>query len=164
MKQNKHHALREQAESWADKVAVYWHGQSYDVSIWWTTERRRRRPDGGQAKMRAETAEKNKSRSQRGGGFSLNLYLPGVSKWSGVISHDMSRHIVISYFEVFHLMRYHKIRYIEILYYPYPEFLGLISRYRMPLKYFSIPKTIFCPLRCSKFGAPESWRNGYLEV
>ena len=95
---------------------------------------------------------------------SLNLYLPGVPKWSGVISHDMSRYIVMSYFEVFYIMRYHKIRYIEILYYPYPEFLGLISRYRTPSKYFSIPNTIFCPVRCSKFGAPESWRNGYLEV
>ena len=37
-------------------------------------------------------------------------------------------------------MRYHKIRYIEILY-PYLEFLGLISKYRIPSKYFSIPNT-----------------------
>ena len=38
-----------------------------------------------------------KDRPQRGGGFSLNLYayLPGVSRWSGVISHDISRYIVI---------------------------------------------------------------------
>ena len=27
-----------------------------------------------------DKAEKNKSRPQRGGGFSLNLYLPGVSR------------------------------------------------------------------------------------
>ena len=80
--------LRELAESWRDKVAVcWWYGQSYDMSSWWTTEERQKKPDGRHAKMRAETAEKNKSRPQRGGGFSLNLYLPGVSRWFGVISH-----------------------------------------------------------------------------
>ena len=67
-----------------------------------------------------------------------------------MISHHISRYIyrdIIS-----HIMRYHKIRYIEILVsYPYPEILGLISRYRIPSKYSSIPKTIFCP----PLGAPS---------
>ena len=48
MKQDKR-ALREQAESWGDKVAVcWWYGQSYDdVSSCWTIEGRQKRPDGG---------------------------------------------------------------------------------------------------------------------
>ena len=59
MKQKQSHMLREQAESWGDEVAVCWlYGQSYDVSIWWTTEERRERPDGGQDKVRAETKPK----------------------------------------------------------------------------------------------------------
>ena len=48
------------------------------------------------------------------------------------------------------IVRYHKIRYIKILY-PYPEFLELISRYRIPSKYSSIPNIFFCPL----LGAPS---------
>ena len=65
--------------------------------------------------MRAETAENNKSRPQRGGGFSLNLYLPGVSRWSGVISHDISRYIVISYSISCDVTRYDISRYCIIL-------------------------------------------------
>ena len=34
MKQKQKHMLREQEESWGDKVAVFWwYGQSYDVFI-----------------------------------------------------------------------------------------------------------------------------------
>ena len=55
---NKHYALREQAESQGDKVAVCWYGQSYDVSSWWTTKWRRKMLDAGQAKIRAETKPK----------------------------------------------------------------------------------------------------------
>ena len=40
--------------------------------------RRRTSQDEGRYK-----AEKNKSRPRRGGGFSSNLYLPGVSRWTG---------------------------------------------------------------------------------
>ena len=84
----------------------------YDVSCWWTTEGRRKRPDGGQAQDEGrDKAEKNKSRQQRGGGFSLNLYLPGISRWSGVISHDLSWYIVISYPISCHITRYDISRY-----------------------------------------------------
>ena len=58
------YALREQAKSRGDKVAVCWYGQSYDVSSLWTTKGRRKNPDGGQAKMRAETKPK-KTREDR---------------------------------------------------------------------------------------------------
>ena len=147
MKQNKH-ALREQAEAWGDKFAVcWWYGQSYDVSSWWTIERRRRRPDGGQAKMRAETAENNKSRPQRGGGFSLNLYLPGVSRWSGVISHDISRYIVISYSISCDVTRYDISRYCIILIPNFWDWYRDIARRRNISRY----RTLFF----AQLGAPS---------
>ena len=129
--------------------SVVWCVQLVDNRNTTKNARRKTSKDEGRDK-----AEKNKTRPQRGDGFLLNLYLPGISRWSRVISHDLlSRYIVISY-EVSHIMRYHKIWYIEILY-PYPEFLGLISRYRIPWKYFSIPNTLFCPVKCTKFGEPR---------
>ena len=76
-----------------------------------------------------------------------------------MISHDMSRYRHI----ISHIMRYHKIQYIEILY-PYPVFLELISGYLIPPKNFSIPDTIFCPVRCTKFGGPREQKKGYLAV
>ena len=139
MKQKQTYMLREQTESRRDKVAVcWWNGQSYDVSIWWTTEARRERPDGRQAKMRADTKPK-KTREDRNEvvGFhwiGICLVFRGNPVW-----YRVAIYIVISY-EVSHIMRYHKIRYIEIAY-PYSEFLGLISKYRIPSKYFSIPNT-----------------------
>ena len=42
-----------------------------------TTKKARRRISQDEGRDRAE---KNKSRPQRGGGFSLNLHLPGVSR------------------------------------------------------------------------------------
>ena len=111
MKQNKH-ALREQAEAWGDKFAVcWWYGQSYDVSRWWTTERRQKCQTEDKPRWGQRQAEKNKSRPQRGGGFSLNLYLPGVSRWSGVIPHGISRYIVISYSISRDITRYDISRY-----------------------------------------------------
>ena len=69
-----------------------------------TTTKARRRTSGDEGK---DKAEQNKSRAHRGGGFSLNLYVPGVSRWSGVISHDTSRYIVMSYPISCDITRYH---------------------------------------------------------
>ena len=112
MKQNKH-ALREQAESWGDKVAVcWWYGQSYGVSSWWTTERRQHIPDRGQAKTRAETAEKTSVDHNEVVGFRwICIYL-----CFEVIRCDIAWYIAICRDITSHIMRYHKIRYIEILY------------------------------------------------
>ena len=73
-----------------------------------TTRKARRRTSQDEGR---DKAEKNKSRPQRGGGFSLNLYFPGVSRWSGMISHDISRYIVISYPISCDITRYDKSRY-----------------------------------------------------
>ena len=105
------------------------------------------KPRWGQRQSR-----KNKSRPQRGGGLSLNLYLPGVSRWTGVISYPISCEIT-----TYDISR----DCIHI-----PIFFWMISRYRIPSKYSSIPNTFLCPL----LGAPslvhqESKRNnGYLVV
>ena len=111
-----------------------------------TTKKARQRTSQDEG---SDKAEKNKSIPQRGGWLSLNLYLPVVSRWTGVISHDISRHIVILYSISCGITRY-DVPGIEILY-PYPDFFGLISRYRIPSKYFSIPNAIFCPVRCPNF-------------
>ena len=68
--------------------------------------RRRTSQDGGRNK-----SEGNKSRPQRGGGVSLNLCLPGVSRWSGVTSHDITRYIVIPYPTPYDITRYGISRY-----------------------------------------------------
>ena len=49
----------------------------------------------------------------------------------------------IAKYPIFHIMRYHKIRYVEISYeLQYPGLRGLTSRHRIPPKYcFSIPNT-----------------------
>ena len=62
-----------------------------------------------------------------------------------VIRCDMAWYIAIYRDIISHVVRHRKIRYIEI-WYPYPEFLRLISRCRIPSKYSSIPNTIFCPI------------------
>ena len=56
-------------------------------------------------------SRKNKSRPQRSSGFSLNLYMPGVSRWSGVTSHDITRYIVIPYPTPYDITRYGISRY-----------------------------------------------------
>ena len=133
------HALGEQAESGGDKVAAcWWYGQSYDVSSWWTAEERRKRPDEHSQDEGRDKAERNKSRPQRVVGFRwIWICVPGFSRWSGVC--DIARNIAI-YRDMSHIMRYHKIRYIEILCHIYiPNFWDwygdivshrLISRYR----------------------------------
>ena len=122
-----------------------------------------KRPDGRQAKTRAETAEKNNGRPQRGGGVSLNLYLPGVSRWSGVCNIDW--YIAIYRDIMPRIMRHHKIWYIEISY-PYPEFSGPIWRFRTSItsKYLSTPNAIFDQLGAPSLVYQESKIDGYLAV
>ena len=74
---------------------------------------------------------------------------------------DSARYIAIYRDIMSRIMRYHKIRYIEISYL-YPEFLGLLWRYRIPLIYSSIPNTIFCQLGAQRLVHQESKTNGYL--
>ena len=64
-------------------------------------------PKGGISRIFLQSAR----RPQRSGGFSLNLYLPGLSGWSGVTSYDMSRYIVISHTISFDITRYDISRY-----------------------------------------------------
>ena len=129
------------------------YGQSYDVSSWWTTEERQKRPDEhSQDEGRDKAEKKKKSRPQGGGGFSLSLYLCAWCfeviwcVWYRKVCRDISWHHV----------RYHAIsqgtvyRDIVQVSYLYPEFLGLMWRYRIPWIYFSISNTIFCQL-----GAPS---------
>ena len=155
----KNHALRVQAESWGDKVAGCWrYGHSYnEVSSWRTTEGRQKRPDGGQAKMRAETKPKktrvDRKEVVRFHWICICLVFRGDPVWFRMIYRDISWYLMICDI-ISHIIRYHKIRSIEILY-PYPERLGLISRYRIPSKFLSISKTIFCPVTCTKFDAPR---------
>ena len=147
MKQKQKYMLRQQAESWGDNVAVCWrYGQSYDVSIWWIPEGRRERPDGGQAKMREETKpKKKKKRPQQGGGFSLNLYLPGVSTWSGATSfRDIYRGIMSR------IMRYHKIRYIDILIVSTSRILGTDIEISYPVDIFLDSEHDFLPSQVHK--------------
>ena len=160
MKQNKH-VLREQAESSGDNVFVcWWYGQSHDVSSWWTTERRQKIPDRGQAKIRAKTKPKKKSVLQRSGGFSLNLYLPGVSRWSGVISHDISRYIVISYPISCDITRYDISRYCIRIPKYWAWHRDIASRRNIPWY-----RTHFSPIGAPSLVHQESKRrNGYLEV
>ena len=54
------HALREQAESGGDKVAVcWWYGRTYDVSSWWTAEERQKRPHEHSQDEGKDKAEKH---------------------------------------------------------------------------------------------------------
>ena len=114
-----------------------------------TTKKARRRTTQDEGR---EKAEKNKNRPQRGGGFSLSLYLPGVSRWSGVMSHDISQCIVIYYSISSDLTRHD----ISIYCIHIPNIWDWYRDFRIPSKYFSIPNIIFCPVRCSKFGTPEN--------
>ena len=126
-----------------------------------TTKKARRRTTQDEGR---EKAEKNKNRPQRGGGFSLSLYLPGVSRWSGVMSHDISQCIVIYYSISSDLTRHD----ISIYCIHIPNIWDWYREISYPVEIFiyteRIRNTFFCPARCSKFGAPERWRNGYLAV
>ena len=162
MKQNKH-AFREQAESWGDKVAVCgWYGQSYDLSSWWTTEWRQKMPDRGQAKMRAETKPK-KTRVEHNEvvGFRwicINLVFRGDPVWYRMIYRDISWYHIpyhaISQDTILRISRYciHIPNFWDWC--PYPELLGLISRYPIPSKYLFLDIEHNClpTFRCTKFG------------
>ena len=123
---------------------LLWYGQSckYDVSSWWTTEGRQTRPDVRQAKKRTHTM----SQKQIVDRSKVVVFVEVVFAWCfGVIRCDVAWYIAIDRDIISHIMRYHEIRYIEMSH-PYPEFWGLISRYRdivrIPSKHFSIPNTV----------------------
>ena len=69
-----------------------------------------------------------------------------------------------------HHVRYHAIsqgtvyRDIVQVSYLYPEFLGLMWRYRIPWIYFSISNTIFCQLGAPSLVREENKITGYLAV
>ena len=92
-----------------------------------------------------DKAEKNKSRPHEVVGFHWTWICAGCFEviWC-VISQDTV--------------------YRDIVPYLYPEFLGLIWRYRIPSFYFSIPNTIFCQLSAPSLKHQESKRNGYLAI
>ena len=58
------HALRAQAESRGDKVAVCWHDQSYDMSRGWTNTRRTTRQDKTEGKTKQKRREKKRAETQ----------------------------------------------------------------------------------------------------
>ena len=95
------HALREKAETRVLRGqggcllvvrSVLWCVQLMDNRQTTKLARRKTSQEEGSDKK-----PKTHSRPQRGGGFLWKLCLSGVSGWSGVISHDISRYIVILY-------------------------------------------------------------------
>ena len=116
-----------------------------------TTKKARRRTSQDKGR---DKAEKNKSRPQRSGGFSLNLYLPGVSRWSGVISHDYRD---TSWYHI----PYHSISQDTI----YRDIVTISRIFRTdieisyPVEIFLDIERIFCPVRCTKFSALSYGRD-----
>ena len=111
------HVLRRQGCWLLEVRSVLW-----CVYSWWTTEGRQKRPDGRQAKMRSETKPK-KTRVDHNEvvGFRwicVCLVFRRDPVWYRMIYRDMS------WYHISHIMRYHKIRYIEISY-PYPDFIEI---------------------------------------
>ena len=139
------HALREQAESWGDKVAVCWrYGQSYELSSWWTTEGRQKRPDGRQAKTRAETKPKKTivDRNKVAGFRWIWTCLVFRGDPVCVISHDISW-----YHAPYHALLQDTVyRYIVSI----SRIFGTDMEISCPIEILSIPNTIFC-----QSGAPS---------
>ena len=156
MKQNKH-ALREQGESWENTVAgCWWYGQSYDdVSSWWTREGRQKRPDGAQAKMRAETKpEKTRVDHNKVVGFRwicIYLVFRGDPVWYRTICRDISWYH-IPYHSVSQDTIYRDIR-------PTSRFFGTDIEISYPVEIFLDIERIFCPARCTKFSALSYGRD-----
>ena len=157
------HALREQAESGGDKVAVcWWYGQSDYVSSWWTAEERQKKARRIQPRWGQRQSRKNKIRPQRGGGFSSNLdCLVLRGDLVCVISQGISRYIVTSCPVSCDITRYGISRHRII---SMSRFLGLIWIYRIPSIDFPISNTIFCQLGAPSSVHQESERNGYLAI
>ena len=106
-------------------------------------------------------SRKNKSRPQRSSGFSLNLYMPGVSRWSGVISHDKLRYIVILYPISFDISRYDISRYCIHIPNFWDWYQDIVSR-RKNSRYRT---HFFAQLAAPGLVHQESKRNhGYLAV
>ena len=140
--------MRSGTESWGDKVVCWWYGQSNDVSSWWTRKGRQKGPDGREAKMKAETKPK-KTRVDRNEvvvfrWICICLVFRGNPMWYRMIHRDISLYHIPNHA----ISQDTMCRDIVSI----SRMFGLISRYRIPSKYFSIPNTIFCPVRCTKFG------------
>ena len=118
---------------------------------WWTKEGRPKRPDGRQTKNEGgDKAEKSKSRPQRGGGFSLILDLPGVSRWSHVC--DIAWYIVIVHHTSYHaISKYTAFRDIDFK----CRIFGTDMRISYTVEIFLDTKHYFLPVRCTKLGAPR---------
>ena len=94
---------------------------------------------------------KNGSRRQRSGGLSLNWYLLGASRWCGVIFHDISRYIMISYPLSCDNTRYDVSRYSIYILNVWDWYRGIASR-RSIAQYRT---RCFAPLGAPSFGAPR---------
>ena len=95
-------------------------------------------PAGGKARRGQRQRAKTKRRPQQGG----RVFVKVVFAWCfGVIRCHIAWYIAVDGDTISRIMWYNKLRYIEVSH-PYRNFLGLIWRYRIPAKYFSIPITI----------------------
>ena len=158
------HALREQAESGGDEVAVcWWDGQPYDVSNWWTAEERQKRPGELSRDVGRDKAQKNKSRPQRGGEFSLNFYLCLVFRGDlvCVISQDISRYIVPLCPVSCDITRYGISRYriISTSRNIWDWYGDIVSR-----RFISRHRTLFCCQLGAPVLAPREYKKRILEL
>ena len=129
-------------------------------SVLWRVQLMDSRRTTKKARWRTSQDEKNKSRPQRRGGFALNVYLPGVPRQSGVISHDISRYIVISYPISCDITRYDISRYCIRIPKYWAWHRDIASRRNIPWY-----RTHFSPIGAPSLVHQESKRrNGYLEV
>ena len=103
----------------------------------------KKRPAGRQARTRVETKPK-KTKADRNEvvGFRWTcvcLVCRGDPAWSRMIYRDISWYVIP--YHAISQDTWYQVRHIEIqqtVSYPYPETLGLVSRFRIPSKYLSI--------------------------
>ena len=158
-KQTNMHALREYAESGEDKVGFvcWWYGQTYDVSSWWTSEEQQKRRDEHSQDEGRDKAEKIKSIDRNDVvGF----------RWIWICAWCFEVICCVWYRKIHRDISWHHVPHHAIsqdtvcrdivpgVSYIYPEFVGLIWRYRIPSIYFSIRNLVHY----------ESKRNGYLAI
>ena len=153
------HALREQAESGGDKVAVCgWYVPPYDVSSWWTAEEGQKRPD---EQSQDEGTKPKKTRVDRD--EVVGFFRIFICAWCFEVIRCVLHHKVwvAIYRDIMsRIMRYHKIRYIEISYHIYiPIFLNCYGDIVSRRINFSIPNTIFCQLGAPKHDAAREQKK-----
>ena len=149
------HALREQAETGGDKVAVcWWYGHSYDVSSRWTAEERQKRPNEHSQHGGRDKAERSKSRPQRGGGFRQIFILCMLFRGDlvCVIAQGISRYIVTSCPVSCDITRYGISRYRII---SISRIFATDMEISYPVDLFLDTEHYFLPVRCTKLGAPR---------